>query len=293
MERRDPRHERKRVVVTDGERALQRRVATLIANALLILDFLHVLEHLWAAAHAFHREGTDAAREFVRERALRILWGKVAQVVKGIRQMVTKRGIKGRRKKVLLGVAGYFYRNRSRMRYDEYLRLGLPIASGAVEGACKNLVKDRMERSGMRWTPKGAEAMLRMRAIYLSGDFVEYWKYHVAREQARLHPQGRWCPVASPDGRTEASSVPQPPLVEVPAATEREAAGRSAVSANATEPGDRAPQTGPDRAWREESRSLRAAVAQLPHRAFSHPVPAVVRPTVERAPEIVARGPPR
>ena len=45
------------------------------------------------------------------------------------------------------------------MRYDEYLARGLPIASGPVEGACKNLIKDRMERSGMRWTPRMAEAM--------------------------------------------------------------------------------------------------------------------------------------
>jgi hypothetical protein len=46
------------------------------------------------------------------------------------------------------------------MRYHQYLAMGLPIASGAVEGACKNLIKDRMERSGMRWTEGMAEAML-------------------------------------------------------------------------------------------------------------------------------------
>jgi hypothetical protein len=57
-----------------------------------------------------------------------------------------------------------------------------------VEGACKNLVKDRMERSGMRWTPTMAEAMLQLRATYLSGDFEEYWAYHVQQEQARLCP---------------------------------------------------------------------------------------------------------
>ena len=81
------------------------------------------------------------------------------------------------------------------MRYDQYLQEGLPIASGAVEGACKNLVKDRMERSGMRWTEDSAEAMLKLRAAYLSGDFAEYWAFHVKRDQQRLHPCGSWRPM--------------------------------------------------------------------------------------------------
>ncbi len=75
------------------------------------------------------------------------------------------------------------------MRYHLYLQKGWPIASGSVEGACKNLVKDRIERSGMRWTPLMAEAMLRLRATYLSGDFDEYWHHHMQQEQERLHPK--------------------------------------------------------------------------------------------------------
>jgi len=57
------------------------------------------------------------------------------------------------------------------MRYKEYLANGWPIASGPLEGACKNLIKDRMERSGMRWTEQMAEAIVQLRAIYLSGRF--------------------------------------------------------------------------------------------------------------------------
>jgi hypothetical protein len=112
----------------------------------------------------------------------------VSQVIKGLRQMVTKRRLRGARRKTLLAAAAYYHRNRTRMRYDVYLKKGLPIASGSVEGACKNLVKDRMERSGMRWTPAMAEAMLRLRATYLSGDFEEYWDHHVQHEQERLYP---------------------------------------------------------------------------------------------------------
>ena len=67
-----------------------------------------------------------------------------------------------------------------------------PIASGAVEGACKNLIRDRFERSGMRWTPPMAEAMLRLRAVYLSAQFDEYWEFHVQQEQQRLHSKRPW-----------------------------------------------------------------------------------------------------
>ncbi len=163
MARRDPRGRKSRVVVTDGERAL-------------------------------YGEGTDKAVQFVRRRALRILRGEVSQVVKGLRQIVTKRRLKGKKAKVLLGAAAYYYRNKSRMRYNEYLTQGLPIASGSVEGACKNLIKDRMERSGMRCSSDGTEAMIKMRAAYLSRDFEEYWDWHIAQEQERLYPKARWEP---------------------------------------------------------------------------------------------------
>ncbi|MGH3369509.1 MAG: hypothetical protein ACRDPR_05870 [Nocardioidaceae bacterium] len=74
------------------------------------------------------------------------------------------------------------------MRYDTYLS----IASGTVEGACKNLIRDRMERSGMRWSEPMAEAMLRLRATYLSGDVDAYWDWHVTRDQQRLHHDPPW-----------------------------------------------------------------------------------------------------
>ena len=131
----------------------------------------------------------------MKQRALRLLQGDVSQVVKGMRQSATKRGLRGQKKKTVETTAAYFYRNRDHMRYDEYLRKGWPIATGVVEGACKNLVKDRMERSGMRWTPEMAEAMLQMRATYLSDDFEEYWAFHVQCEHERLHPTDHWSPV--------------------------------------------------------------------------------------------------
>jgi hypothetical protein len=192
MRRRDPKHKKAWIAVTDGERALQRKVTATFQRIELVLDLLHVLEKLWAVSYVFHPEGSLEAREFVKERILRILRGEVSQVVKGLRQMATKRKLKGQRQRTVLAVAAYYYRNRSRMRYDFYLQNGYPIASGSVEGACKNLVKDRMERSGMRWTLPMAEAVLQLRAVYLSEHFEEYWRYHVDEDQKRLFQSTKW-----------------------------------------------------------------------------------------------------
>jgi hypothetical protein len=187
MGRRDPLRSLTRLALTDGERALQIRVGREL-NVTLILDLMHALEKLWKAAYVFHAEGSLAADLWVLERTLRILFGEVGQVVKGIRQSITKRALSGPKRKALNGVADYLYRNRAYMRYDEYLTNGWPIASGPVEGACKNLIKDRMERSGMRWTEPMAEAIVQLRAIYLSGDFDAYWEFHIQQNQRRLYP---------------------------------------------------------------------------------------------------------
>jgi hypothetical protein len=187
MDRRDPSRSMTRVALTDGERALQIRVDQKL-NVTLILDLIHVLEKLWKAAYCFHAEGSLEADLWVIDRTLRILFGEVGQVVKGIRQSVTKRSLSGPKRKTLNAVANYLYRNRARMRYHEYLANGWPIASGPVEGACKNLIKDRMERSGMRWTEQMAEALVQLRAVYLSGDFDRYWEFHIKQDQRRLYP---------------------------------------------------------------------------------------------------------
>jgi hypothetical protein len=187
IERRDPGVAKTHVALSDGERALQILVERTL-GVTSILDLLHVLEKLWKAAYVFHAEGSLEAELWVMDRTLRVLSGQSGQVVKGLRQSVTKRGLHGARRKTLQAVADYICRNRSRMHYDQYLAHGWPIASGAVEGACKNLIKDRMERSGMRWTEEMAEAIVQLRAIYLSGDFDAYWSFHIEKDQNRIHP---------------------------------------------------------------------------------------------------------
>jgi hypothetical protein len=73
------------------------------------------------------------------------------------------------------------------LHYDRALAAGLPIATGVIEGACRHLVKDRMDRTGARWSLRGAEAVLRLRSLRSSGDFEAYWAFHLQQEHDRTH----------------------------------------------------------------------------------------------------------
>ncbi|MFO0668520.1 MAG: hypothetical protein U0235_02685 [Polyangiaceae bacterium] len=96
------------------------------------------------------------------------------------------------------------------LAYDEALAAGLPIATGVIEGACRYLVKDRMEKTARGWSLAGAEAVLRLRALRASRDFDAYWASHVEREHARHH-RARYAANAPP------SPIPslKPPLRRV------------------------------------------------------------------------------
>lgn len=155
-----------------------------------ILDILHVSQYVWRAANAFHT-AFEHREAFARDRLLRILQGDVQGVITGMRQMATKRRLCGAKRREVDIVCGYFSHNTHRMRYDEYLREGYPIATGVIEGACRHLVKDRMERSGMRWRLGGAQAMLNVRAVWQSSYWEKFHTARIAREQSFLHPHRR------------------------------------------------------------------------------------------------------
>ena len=73
------------------------------------------------------------------------------------------------------------------MAYDAYLAEGFPIATGVIEGACRHLVKDRMERSGMRWTVRGVQAMLPLRSVALSRLWEPFMDFRIRSELIRLY----------------------------------------------------------------------------------------------------------
>ncbi len=177
------------VVLMDGQESLWETIklhVTFGARTVPILDILHALAYVWEAAALFEQDDL-ARRKFTRERLLRILGGEVRGVIRGLRLMGTQRKLKGDKLKSLQRICGYLEKNADRMRYDEYLRRGYPIATGVIEGACRHLVKDRMERSGMRWTLEGARSMLNVRAAFQSDHWRSFLDWHMASEIAKTH----------------------------------------------------------------------------------------------------------
>lgn len=185
--RRDPEKRKPRVCVMDGSLALWRVARLTLKGFTFVLDLFHALEYMWEAAYVFHPVGSAEAEAFVRRRLRMLLEGKVGRVIGGLRQRLTKREghLTKSQCKTLRKVIGYYEGHRKWMHYDQYIAAGLPIGSGAVEGACAHVVKDRMEGSGMRWKLNGAEAVLKSRALDLNGQWESFWAYHMAQEAER------------------------------------------------------------------------------------------------------------
>jgi hypothetical protein len=182
------------VHLCDGQKSLQTDRQDYLptdANTVDILDLMHAIPRLWEAAHVFHSEGSEEASAFVRERLLYVLDGDVGGVVHRLRYLGTVRGLKGANRQRLHKVCNFLKANEHRMRYDEYLQAGYPIATGVIEGACRHVVKDRMERAGMRWQVPGAQAMLHLRAVSASGDWESFQQFRIDSENQRLYPNKR------------------------------------------------------------------------------------------------------
>jgi len=185
--RRDPRQSKVAICLLDGERALWEARELFWPETIGILDLFHVLERLWTAAHCFHPEGSEEAAAFVNKRLRLLLEGKVDAVIADLRRLQATPRLPTRKRESLGKVIGYYTNNREQMKYDEYLAAGYPIGSGVAEGACRHLVKDRLEQTGMRWTLEGAQAMLYLRATYLNGDWETFYERRITSEQRQLH----------------------------------------------------------------------------------------------------------
>ncbi|MGA7979450.1 MAG: ISKra4 family transposase, partial [Chromatiaceae bacterium] len=192
VRQRNPDGDKPVVLVMDGQQSLWKAGGVHLPDALAevteILDLLHALGYLWEAAFLFHPNGSNAARTFVKDQARRMLHGDIAAVIRALRWLATHHKLKGKRRDALQRICGYFHNNAHRMAYDAYLEHGFPIASGVIEGACRCVVKDRMERSGMRWVMTGARAMLDLRCVYLSDLWEEFMRFRIQRESRRLYP---------------------------------------------------------------------------------------------------------
>jgi hypothetical protein len=157
-------------------------------HTLDILDLMHVLPRVWEAAHVFHAENSREASAFVRDHLTQLLRGRTGQVIANWRRRGTRQRLAAAKRKKLRGLCAFLEKNKHRMRYDEYLRLGCPVATGVIEGACRHVIRDRMERAGMRWKIPGAQAMLNLRTIYTNGDWTVFQQFRIVLENEWLYP---------------------------------------------------------------------------------------------------------
>jgi hypothetical protein len=176
-----------RVALTDGAEPLQVQMQTQLSSYTLVLDIIHVADYLWDSATALVGETSPERSAWVRRHLERILIGQTAEVIAELEQVAQAPERTERQVAALRTTIRYYRRNLEYMHYDEYLARGWPIGTGVVEGACGHVVKDRMEQAGMRWTKEGAQAMLDLRAVRLSGDWEAYWEFHRQKEHERLY----------------------------------------------------------------------------------------------------------
>lgn len=184
---RDPEQEHPTVLLIDGQTSLWQAMREAIPGEHVteILDLLHVSGYVWEAANLLHPNDSPAAEAAAKSDLRLILHGQVGDVIATLQRHAESST--STRRETLERIAGYFDNHRYRMAYDLYLAEGFPIATGVIEGACRCLVKDRMERAGMRWVMAGAQSMLALRSITLSGLWEEFMAFYVRDDLRRRY----------------------------------------------------------------------------------------------------------
>jgi len=182
-------------IVMDGANGLKHNLEPLFPKAIFTLDVYHVVEKLWALGHHFHKEGSDALKEWVEDLKALVYRGKMKTLVNRLKELWRQTskhgpGTKGRRT-ALASVIGYLQPRLAMMRYGEWRKQDLVIASGQVEGAVRHLVGERFDCAGMRWVQGKAEAVLHLRCIELNGDWQKFVTWFQRRTQARLKKSKR------------------------------------------------------------------------------------------------------
>lgn len=192
IKQRNPDENNKVILIMDGEKKLWEMGAEVVPveNSIQILDIIHAASYIWKGVEALYPDDTASENTpRVKKYMGSILNGEVKRVLRNFRYLATYRKISDKRLDLIKISCGYLESNASRMRYDEYLAAGYPIGSGIIEGACRHIIVDRMEQSGMRWVMPGAKAMLGLRCIYINGDWEQFMDFNIQQEQQTIHPE--------------------------------------------------------------------------------------------------------
>ena len=172
-------HEFKYIVcIADGARDLWQFFRKKYPDAIHVVDFFHVCEHLSKLSELFFKDSPDAKAWYKKHRAiLKEDPNGASKVLRAVRY----RRSKTKKNPEIEAELKYLQRNRRKMNYFELKQNNLPIGSGVVEAACKNLIGARMKKSGMRWTIDGGQTVLTLRSLILSKRWEHFWTFFVNR----------------------------------------------------------------------------------------------------------------
>jgi hypothetical protein len=164
------------VCLGDGAQWNWEFFATHYPDAVWVLDFYHAATHLHAAAEALFGPGPEAEEYYERWRTiLRDEDGGVVSLLRSLLYYRNRADLSASAQRALDTELHYFRQHTELMQYADFRAAGLPIGSGVTEAGCKELVKARFCRSGMRWKRTSGAPILRLRAIKLSQQWDSFW----------------------------------------------------------------------------------------------------------------------
>ena len=194
-DRRDPERVRQRVFLVDGNKqqitAIGDHAETRGLKVPVLIDFIHVAGYLGKAAAALHPGDPVLAGQWADGQLLRVLHGRAKAVAATLASIAAKTRANPRKRGLDLTdvdkAVTYLNNNRQHMKYDNALANGWPIATGMIEGSCRFVIEDRFGITGARWSPQGAEDILKIRALVVNGDLDDYMRYYKQRYRDEHH----------------------------------------------------------------------------------------------------------
>jgi hypothetical protein len=194
-DRRDPQRVRQRVFLVDGNKqqitAIGAQAEDRGIKVPVLIDYIHVSGYIGKAAAALHPGDPAAAGQWADGQLLRVLHGRAKAVAATLASVAAKTRADPRKRGLDLTdmdrAVTYLTNNQQHMKYDKALANGWPIATGMIEGACRFVIEDRFGITGARWSPDGAEVILKLRAVVVNGDLGDYMRYYKHRYRDEHH----------------------------------------------------------------------------------------------------------
>jgi hypothetical protein len=141
-----------------------------------VVDYYHASARLTTMAESLFGSGRESWAWVRKMQKLLLKPGGVGRVLHSAAALRSRQKLRGKRLTEFGRAYRYLQQRREHLRYAECKRLGLPIGSGVTEAACKTVFTQRLKLSGMRWQKAGAQTILTLRVILLSGVWEQVYE---------------------------------------------------------------------------------------------------------------------